>query len=90
MDYSILNEKELFFGYFREKYQLIYNSNVFYRDLQFAVISYFKRKDVKIGLNDAAEILKEFIVQLENDEQFIKVAHHTWKVNFQPDDVVNH
>jgi len=74
--------RTIFFSFMKEKYNVFYNSNIFFRDIQYAIKSYFEKKNKRINYSDAEKIAKEFIVQMENDKQLIKMSNNAWKVNF--------
>ncbi|MBA4406298.1 hypothetical protein C0389_03390 [bacterium] len=84
MDY--LNElslnKTIFFNFMKEKYNVYHNSNIFFRDIQYAVKSFLEKKNKKIKYSEAEKIAQEFIKQMENDGQLKKMSNNAWKVNF--------
>ena len=77
--------RTIFFSFMKEKYNVFYNSNIFFRDIQYAIKSYFEKKNKKINYSDAEKIAREFIVKMENDKQLIKMSNNAWKVNFSFD-----
>jgi hypothetical protein len=74
--------RTIFFSFMKEKYNVFNNSNIFFRDIQYAIKSYFEKKNKRINYSDAEKIAKEFISQMENDKQLIKMSNNAWKVNF--------
>ena len=83
---DLLNElssnKTVFFNFMKEKYRVFNNSNIFFRDIQYAIKSYFDKKNIPIKYSVAEKIANEFITKLENESQLIKMSNNAWKVNF--------
>jgi len=76
------NNKMMFFNYMKVKYPLYSKSNMFLRDIQYAIISYFKNKDVKVKYAEAEKIALQFIDGLEKQNELTRLNNYTWKVNF--------
>jgi len=74
--------KSIFFKFMKEKYRLYSNSNIFFRDIQYAIKSYFEKKDVRIKYSQAEKVAFEFITKLENSGELKKMSNNAWKVNF--------
>jgi hypothetical protein len=66
----------------KEKYNIYYNSNIFLRDIQYAIQSYFLKKDKRIKQSVVEKTSLEFINKLEQDGDLKKMSHNAWKVNF--------
>jgi len=73
---------EIFFRYMKEKYHLYFNSNIFLRDIQYAIKSFFQRKNYKLKYLEAEKLALDFIKQMEKKEKLKKVGNNAWKVNF--------
>ena len=84
MNYTqeLLTNKIIFFTFMKEKYKVFENSNIFFRDLQYAIKSYYEKKEQKISYAVAEKIAFEFVKSLENEGQLKKIAPNAWKVNF--------
>ena len=74
--------KSIFFNFMKEKYRLYLNSNIFFRDIQYAIKSYFEKKDVPIKYSQAEKVAHEFINRLEESGELKKMSDIAWKVNF--------
>jgi hypothetical protein len=74
--------RTIFFSFMKEKYRVFNNSNIFFRDIQYAIKSYFEKKNKRMKYSEAEKIANEFIAQMENDKQLIKISNNAWKVNF--------
>lgn len=79
---ELLENQEKFFKFMREKYPIFYNSNIFLRDLQYAIRTYFERKDDFISYPQAEELMMKFSNELENKDDLFRLNTNTWKVNF--------
>ncbi len=77
------NNKEVFFNFMKKRYPLFEQSNIFFRDMQYAIMSYFELKEAPIRYEDAEKLAKDFIESLEHKNELIKLDHKTWKVNFE-------
>lgn len=92
---ELLSNQSIFFSYMKERYNVYYNSNIFFRDIQYAIKSFLEKKNKKIKYSEAEKIANEFIAKMENDGQLKKMSSNAWKVNFsfeknviQPDEVI--
>ncbi len=81
---DLLANRAVFFNFMKEKYPLFYNSNIFFRDIQYAIISFYQKKEIKIKRNDAESITQEFVSELEKNGELKKMSANSWKVNFSP------
>lgn len=75
----------MFFHFMKEKYPVFNNSNVFFRDLQYAIHSYFEKKGEKLSYSLSEKTALEFVKILENGGQLISNGKNSWKVNFSLD-----
>ncbi|MBU1100309.1 MAG: hypothetical protein KKA84_07870 [Bacteroidetes bacterium] len=84
MNYLDVLKKEsgIFWKYFEAKYKLFYNSNLFLRDLQYAIQRYFETKNVYISYSQAETTALEFVKELEKEGDLLRLDAHTWRVNF--------
>ena len=77
------DDKEIFLKYMKEKYPIFYNSNIFFRDIQFAITSFFDLKEKPIDYGRAEQLTHNFIKQLEETNELQKVNNNAWRVNFK-------
>ena len=77
------DEKEIFLKFMKEKYPIFYNSNIFFRDIQFAITSFFDLKEKPINYGRAEQLTHNFIKQLEESDELQKVNNNAWRVNFK-------
>jgi hypothetical protein len=82
---ELQNNKTIFFSFMREKYPVFESSNLFLRDLQYAIMSYFGKKDIKVKYGRAEKIAFQFAESLEKQNDLTRVNEVTWKVNFSPE-----
>ena len=90
MDYlnELLAGRTVFFNYMQKKYEVHYKSNIFLRDILYAIRSYYESKGKKLGYGEAEKLAYEFAFQLEKDGQLQLVGKNTWKVNFSLNNAV--
>ncbi|MCF8242765.1 MAG: hypothetical protein K9J16_15410 [Melioribacteraceae bacterium] len=79
---ELTTNEDIFFGFMKEKYPIFFNSNIFLRDLQYGIRSYFEKKDIDIDYPLAERLAHSYAEHLENDNKFIKISGNAWKVNF--------
>ena len=91
MDYlqELKNNKEIFINYLREKYHVIYNSNIFFREIQYGVLTYFEKKGIKLNYPKTEELAYHFAEILEETGELVRMDNRTWKVNFKSENVVS-
>lgn len=85
---QLLANEDEFFRFMREKYPIHFNSNIFLRDIQYAVFTYFNLKGEKIKTPQAEELAILFTKSLEEKGKLVMLSHNTWKVNFIVEDFV--
>ncbi len=79
---DLTSNKSIFFKFMKEKYRLYLNSNIFFRDIQYAIKSYFEKKDIRIKYSQAEKVAYDFIHKLEDTGELKKMSDNAWKVNF--------
>ncbi|MCB0748765.1 MAG: hypothetical protein KDC90_14990 [Ignavibacteriae bacterium] len=77
------SNKKTFFNFMKEEYPLFQHSNVFFRDLQYAIKSYFELKENSVSYFQAGKIAEDFIKELENSNDLQRIDHKSWRVNFE-------
>lgn len=86
---ELINNQKIFFKFMKEKYPLFTNSNIFLRDVQYAIRSYFEKKNIKLGYTESEKLTLEFIDTLTKENKLKKISSNAWKVNFFLDNDVN-
>ena len=79
---ELVSNKDNFFRFMRERYPIFYNSNVFLRDIQYAIRTYFERKEINITYSEAENLMNKFTSLLEEQGELIRLSSNSWKVNF--------
>ncbi|NUN68753.1 MAG: hypothetical protein HUU02_03480 [Bacteroidetes bacterium] len=79
--YIIGNQVE-FLNFWRTRAQLIHLSNVFFRDLHFAVMEFLKKKKVRVGMTEAETVAREVALHFEKRNIFKKLNMQTWMLNY--------
>ena len=79
--YIIGNQVE-FLNFMKGRAQLIHLSNLFFRDLHFAVMEFLKKKNVKVGQTEAEVVAREVAVHFEKRNIFKKLNMQTWMLNY--------
>jgi hypothetical protein len=79
--YIIGNQVE-FLNFMRTRAQLIHLSNLFFRDLHFAVMEFLRKKNVAVGQTEAEHVAREVAVHFEKRNIFKKLNMQTWMLNY--------
>jgi hypothetical protein len=79
---ELVSNKDIFFKFMKERYPIFFNSNLFLRDIQYAIRTYFERKDIMISYTEAEELMKKFTSLLESEGDLVRLNYNSWKVNF--------
>lgn len=87
---ELLANQSIFFNFMREKYRVFNNSNIFFRDIQYAIKSFLEKKEQKVKYAEAEKLAVEFIKKMESAGLLIKMSTNAWKVNFSFDKSVVH
>lgn len=75
----------LFFNFMKEKYPVYYNSNIFFRDMQYAIKYFYKNKGIEITYPQSEKICNELVDLLTKNGLLTKIDHKSFKVNFKPE-----
>ena len=59
---DLISNKKLFFSFMKEKYPVYKESNIFFRDLQYAIINYYMKKG-KISSSEGMILYGRFSVK---------------------------
>jgi hypothetical protein len=78
----LLDNKEAFFKFMKETYHIFQFSNIFLRDIQYALISYFKLKGFIIKYANAEQIAIDFANELTRTNELIIINDKSWKIMF--------
>ncbi len=79
----LLDNKQGFFSFMQQQYPIMFHSNVFFRDIQYAILSYFELKESPLTYSKAEDVAIDFINKLVESEEFSPIDNKTWKVNFE-------
>jgi len=79
----LLENKKVFFNFMQQDYPIIQHSNVFFRDMQYAISSYFEMKEFPVKYAQADTIATDFINKLIVSGELTAIDNKSWKVNFE-------
>ena len=84
MDYleDLKKNQNIFLKFTSEKYRVFTHSNVFLRDIQFAIKFYFEKKNIVLKYPQAEKLAKEFTAYLVEQNELSQLTDNTWKVQF--------
>ena len=75
-------KKEVFFNFMNENYTLFKYSNIFFRDVQYAIMSYFKTIEHPVSYATAGKLANGFIENLVRSSHLTQIDYKSWRVNF--------
>src|SRR5262245_15645909 len=75
------NEAE-FLRYLKSKFTLIHQSNLFFRDFHYGVMSFPAEKGQKRKYHDAEKVAREAAAALEKKGILKKIDHQSWLLNY--------
>ncbi|NLT52515.1 MAG: hypothetical protein GXX85_16560 [Ignavibacteria bacterium] len=79
---DLISNKVLFFNFMKEKYPFYKDSNIFFRDLQFAIKSFFEKKEIIISSITSQKLAENLIFSLENKQEIKRISNNAWNVLF--------
>lgn len=79
---ELKQNQEIFFNYMKEKYPIFLNSNIFFRDIQYAIHSYFEKKDIKLKQRETENLASDFTKYLEAKGDLTRLNYNSYRVNF--------
>ena len=82
----LVSNQKVVFEFLREKYPIFFNSNIFLRDIQYGIMTYFERKDIMISYPLAEILALKFTSSMESLEILKRLGATTWLVNFKFND----
>ncbi len=79
----LLTEKSSFLNYFKSIFPVFHNSNIFFRDLQYAIQKYLVLKGDKVTYAQAETLGKQFTKQLEAEAILTPISSNAWRLNYE-------
>ncbi|HCV43190.1 MAG TPA: hypothetical protein DGH68_06875 [Bacteroidetes bacterium] len=80
LEYVLANETEVL-TFLKSKYPLYHLSNVFFRDIQYGIQTFFFRKKMSVGYTEAEKIARAFVAQLEKKKTLNPIDQQSWVLN---------
>ena len=79
----LIEKKRVFFNYMNENYTIFQYSNLFLRDLQYAIMSYFETIGNDSNYAESEKLAIDFLKHLETENEITKIDYKTWRINFE-------
>lgn len=79
----LVSNKKIFFNFMNENYTIFQYSNIFFRDLQYAILSYFDMKEKPLTYAKAEEVTNSFIKNMIENNELTQIDYKSWRVNFE-------
>lgn len=77
----ILSQNREFLHFLRGRVPVFHLSNVFFRDVHYAVIAYAAANGQRVGYTEAESIARDLAAKLENEKVFVAMDGQTWTVH---------
>jgi len=78
----ILGNQVEFLHFMRSRAPMYHLSNIFFRDLQYAVVEFLKTKNIRIHHTEGERLAREIALQLEKKNILKKLNSTTWMLNY--------
>ncbi len=76
---ELIDNKTQFFKYMSNTFPVYYKSDIFLRDVQFAIKNYFDSKKIKLSYTELENLSKELMANLvKNNEAKPLVENKSW------------
>ncbi|AFN75596.1 hypothetical protein MROS_2366 [Melioribacter roseus P3M-2] len=85
---ELKNSKVIFLNFMKGKYPIEEKSNIFLRDLQYAIKAYFESKGKKLSYTESEKLAYDFADYLVGENILKKISNNAWFLNFLPSDNV--
>jgi hypothetical protein len=68
--------------FLREKFPVIHNSNIFFRDLYYGVMAYMETRGRRLSHAAADGMAKEIAARLVSEGILTPIDHQSWRLNY--------
>ena len=79
---DLIANKKIFFNFMKERYEVHYKSNIFLRDILYAIKSFYEKKGRKLKYPLAEQLAFKFTEYLVSQSELVPIEKNIWKVNF--------
>ena len=79
---SLKNNETSLLEFLKAKFPVFHNSNIFFRDIQYGIRSFFEKKDIKISYQDSEKLAHKMIEIFEEKSILVKINNQSWRVNY--------
>ncbi len=76
---EIVQNKTTFFKFMSKKFPVKYKSNIFLRDVQFAIKDYFDQRNVKLSYTETENMAKELMKNLVDAGEAEQLTEKSWE-----------
>jgi hypothetical protein len=77
----ILTHSGDFLPFLRTRVPVFHLSNVFFRDIHYAVIAFAAEHHLRVGYTEAEDITRRLIERMEKEKLLLPIDRQTWSVN---------
>jgi hypothetical protein len=71
-----------FFNYLKDRIPVYHKSNIFFRDVQYGIMGFFKSKKVRITYAQAEDVAGKFLEAMEKTELLRKLDKQSWVLEY--------
>jgi len=76
----LLNHSRELLGFLKTRVPVYHLSNIFFRDVHYAVIDFLGAQDMKVRHTPAESLARVVLEKLEKEKILVKLDHQTWMV----------
>ncbi|HPO56173.1 MAG TPA: hypothetical protein PKY46_09230 [Ignavibacteriaceae bacterium] len=80
---NIVNDKTVFWEYYKARYPAFNNSNIFKRDLQYAVKRYLEFKGIKAALSESDQIAEQVLSRFIKEGILKPLDNNTFRLSLE-------
>lgn len=79
---ELKNDNKIFLNFFKSKYRLYHNSNLFRKDFEYALMRYLEMKGKTLNFSENEKLSFEFSKYYEEEKIFIKINDNAWRLEY--------
>lgn len=79
---EIMEHRTEVLAFLKTQFPLYHQSNIFFRDIQYGLQLYLKRKGIKAGYPESEKIAREFVAGLEGEKILVAIDRQSWALHY--------
>jgi hypothetical protein len=71
-----------FFTFMRQQFPVFHEANIFFRDLDYAIIYFLRKNGIVLEFRDSEQLTMEIVTRLESQGYLKQINPSTWMLNY--------